>query len=198
MWLNATLPTHRMQKRCFSDSSAAISRSSLVFSRYAQWQEWIAQIDIFTARSELRKVLFLAPSVCFFVEISREPLNEFAPNSHGWRVRSLARTSLKVKVRGQRSRSPGTTKRHFRPFQRAACGLCLAYSVILGFVYDLYVITSVVCLNMPAVWLTNKGYQYVPLSVTTHCDAHAMCVFFTANGCYWRLERQHSRSDQGG
>jgi len=38
----------------------------------------------FTARSELRKVLFLALSVTFlFVyEMSREPLNGFAPNSH--------------------------------------------------------------------------------------------------------------------
>jgi len=34
-------------------------------------------------------------------EISREPLNGFAPNSHGRRVWSLARTSLKVKVKGQ-------------------------------------------------------------------------------------------------
>jgi len=38
---------------------------------------------MFTARGELRKVLFLALSVTFlFVrEISREPLNGFAPNS---------------------------------------------------------------------------------------------------------------------
>jgi len=63
----------------------------------------------FTARSELRKVLFLAPSVCFFFvcEISREPLNGFASNSQGQRVWSLARTNLKVKV-GQRSRLLGT------------------------------------------------------------------------------------------
>jgi len=42
---------------------------------------------IFTARSELRKVLFLALSVTFlFVhEISRKLLNGFAPNSHGKR-----------------------------------------------------------------------------------------------------------------
>ena len=48
-----------------------------------------------------RTVLFLALSVTFsFVcEISREPLNGFAPNSHGRRVWSLTRTSLKVKVK---------------------------------------------------------------------------------------------------
>ena len=66
---------------------------------------------LFTERSELRKVLFLALSVCSFChvyEISREPLNGFSPNSHGRRVWSLARTSLKVKVKVQRSRSPGT------------------------------------------------------------------------------------------
>jgi len=41
-------------------------------------------------------------------EISREPLNIFAPNSRRKRVWSLVRTSLNVKVKGQRSRSPGT------------------------------------------------------------------------------------------
>jgi len=54
-----------------------------------------------------RKVLFLALwLVCFlfflFVnQISPEPLNGFAPNSHGRRVWSLARTSLNVKVKLQ-------------------------------------------------------------------------------------------------
>ena len=38
----------------------------------------------------------------FVYEISREPLNGFALNSHERRVWSLARTSLKVKVKGQR------------------------------------------------------------------------------------------------
>ena len=44
----------------------------------------------------------LALPVCFlFVyEISREPLNGYAPNSHGRRVWYLARTSLKVKGQG--------------------------------------------------------------------------------------------------
>jgi len=58
-------------------------------------------LHVFTARSELRKgSVFGAVNLCFlFVyEISREPLNGFAPNSHGRRVWSLARTSLKVKV----------------------------------------------------------------------------------------------------
>ena len=59
----------------------------------------------FTARSELRKVLFLAPSVCGFLlvvyETSREPLNGYAPNSHRRRVWSLAWTSLEVKIKGQ-------------------------------------------------------------------------------------------------
>jgi len=44
---------------------------------------------VFAARSELRKVLLLAPSVWAFLfvyEISQEPLNGFAPNSHGRRV----------------------------------------------------------------------------------------------------------------
>jgi len=83
--------------------------------------------SLITARSELRKVLFLSPSVCFFpvYETSREPLNGFASNSHGRRVWSLGRTSLKVKVKGQRVRSPGTKYVIFWPFRRPACGLCL-------------------------------------------------------------------------
>jgi len=58
---------------------------------------------VITARSELRKVLFLALSVTFlFVyEISPEPLNRFAPNSHGRHVWSIAWTGLKVKAKGQ-------------------------------------------------------------------------------------------------
>jgi len=69
---------------------------------------------MFTARSKLRKVLFLVLSVpfCLFLlfvnQISREWLNGFVPNSQGRRVWSLTRTSLNVTVRGQRSRSPGT------------------------------------------------------------------------------------------
>ena len=40
--------------------------------------------------------------VCLFVnQISREPLNGFAPNSHGRRVWFLARKGLNVKVKGQ-------------------------------------------------------------------------------------------------
>ena len=42
-----------------------------------------------------------------------EPLNGFALNSHGRRVWSLARTSFKVKVIRQTSRSPGTRKAAF-------------------------------------------------------------------------------------
>jgi len=71
---------------------------------------------VITARSVLRKVLFLAPSVygfLFVYEIPRELLNGFAPYSHGRRVWSLARKTLKVKVRGQRSRSPGTKMAFF-------------------------------------------------------------------------------------
>ena len=44
-------------------------------------------------------------SVFLFVyEISREPQNGFAPNSHRRRACSLIQTSLKVKIKGQRSK----------------------------------------------------------------------------------------------
>jgi len=49
-------------------------------------------IATFTTCSELRKVLFLAPSVCGFLfvnEISPELLNGFVANSHGRRVNLL-------------------------------------------------------------------------------------------------------------
>jgi len=52
----------------------------------------------------------------FVHEISREPLSRSAPNSHGRRVWSLARRSLNVKVKSQRSTSPGTKNGIFRPF----------------------------------------------------------------------------------
>jgi len=52
----------------------------------------------------------------FVYEISRETLNGFAPNSLGRRVWFLARTSLNVKIKGQRSRSPGTNNGIFGAF----------------------------------------------------------------------------------
>jgi len=59
----------------------------------------------------------------FVYEISREPLNRFAPNSHGRRVWSLARTILKVKVKGQGDQ--GQKRAFFRPFGRPACDISL-------------------------------------------------------------------------
>jgi len=78
-------------------------------------------LAVFTTRSELRKVPFLALSVTFlFVhEISREPRNGFAPNSQGRRVWSLARTSLNVKVKGQGHQGQGGI---FRPCVRFMFG----------------------------------------------------------------------------
>ena len=70
--------------------------SCMTKKRCGQW--------VITTRSELQKVLFLAPSVCVFLfvyEISREQLKGFASNSHRRRVWSLAGTSLKVKVKDQ-------------------------------------------------------------------------------------------------
>jgi len=59
----------------------------------------------------------------FVYEISPQPLNGFAPNSH-------CRRSDAFKGRGQRSKVKGQghqgLKRYFRPFRRPACVLCLA------------------------------------------------------------------------
>ena len=62
----------------------------------------------------------LVKSVCVFFlfvyEISLQPLNGFVPNSHRSRVSTLAWTTLKVDVKGERLRSPGTKNSIFRPF----------------------------------------------------------------------------------
>jgi len=59
---------------------------------------------IITTHSELQKVLFFGVvrlwPFLFVYEISLEPLDGFAPNPHGRHVWSLARMSLKVKVKG--------------------------------------------------------------------------------------------------
>jgi len=73
---------------------------------------------IITACSALQKVLFLGAVSLFVYEISPEPLNGFVPNSHGTRVWSLTRTSLKVEVTKDKSSI-------FRPFRWCACSLCL-------------------------------------------------------------------------
>jgi len=65
-----------------------------------------SEFSLIAARSKLRKVLFLATVCDFFVlflfvpQISREPLNGFAPNSHGRRVcpSEFERQRSKVKV----------------------------------------------------------------------------------------------------
>jgi len=74
---------------------------------------------IISARSELRKVLFFgAVSLCFLFmyEISREPLNGFAPKSHERRVWSLVRQiwRSRSKVKGQGHQ--GQKKAFFGPF----------------------------------------------------------------------------------
>jgi len=68
----------------------------------------------------------------FVYEISQELLNGFAPNSQGGHVWSLAwslaQGSLnvmvkgQVKVKGQRSRSPGTKNEKVRHFSGASSG----------------------------------------------------------------------------
>ena len=72
--------------------------------------QWTAEGSVFWSRQS-------AFFVCVW-NISRELLNGFVPNSHGSRVWSLARMSLKVKVTGDKNSI-------FRPFRRPACGLCL-------------------------------------------------------------------------
>jgi len=82
--------------------------------------DWLHAM-LFTAHSELRKVLFLALSVTFlFVyEISREPLNGFAP------ISQTGKTCLVPRSDEFECQDRTNKKRHFWPFRRSACGLCL-------------------------------------------------------------------------
>jgi len=67
----------------------------------------------------VNKTFWHRQSVTLFVyEISWELLNRFVPNSHGKHVWSLARTSLKVRVKGQGHRDKKTAF-------SAAYGSCL-------------------------------------------------------------------------
>ena len=61
---------------------------------------WLIRLNRRCAPAMRHYVKLLWPLVLFLYEISREPLNGFAPNSQGRRVWSLARTSLNVKVKG--------------------------------------------------------------------------------------------------
>ena len=101
-----------------------LQRCCLLIIRFAV--DFLRMLTVITARSEIWKVLFLAPSVCVFLfvyEISPELLNDFAPDSRGRRVLSLAWTRLKVKVKGQGHK--GQKRHFFRPFWWPVCGLCL-------------------------------------------------------------------------
>jgi len=77
-------------------------------------------LQFFTARSELREVVFGAVCDFLFVyEISQEPLNRFPPNSQLRRVWSLTRTNLNVKVKGQGYQGQKTA--FFQPSRQPAC-----------------------------------------------------------------------------
>jgi len=107
---------------------------ALVFKFAARFQE---RFNVLPHAVNCGWFCFGEVSLCFFVyEMSREPLNGSAPNSHGRRVWSLARMSLKVMVKSQKSRSPETKTAFFGPFGglRAVClvkaSLPVAYIII--------------------------------------------------------------------
>ena len=114
---------------------AEVMTKSQAFLGHSVHTQYLRNGTLFTARSELHKLLFLALSVTFLFayEISREPLNGFGPNSQGRRARSLAWTSLNVKVKTQWSRSPGQ-KRHFSALS-AACARFMSAKTSLAYSY---------------------------------------------------------------
>ena len=87
----------------------------------------VSSLRVCGLRSELRKVLFFTPSVCGFLfvyDISREPLNGFAPNLHG-RQTCLVPRRDEFEGHSQRSRLPGTKTAFFGLFGRPMYGLSL-------------------------------------------------------------------------
>jgi len=73
--------------------------------------------DYRTQWTALGSVLAMSVTLFFVLyEISPEPLNGFAPSSQGRCVWSLARTSLKVKIKGQGHHGQ---KRHFSALSAA-------------------------------------------------------------------------------
>jgi len=60
-------------------------------------------------------------------------VNGFAPNSHGRRVWSIARTSLKVKDKSQRSRSAGTKNDIFSALSAARLRFTFGNSCKISF-----------------------------------------------------------------
>jgi len=84
-------------------------------------------LQIVTAYIELRKVLFLAPSVCGFFVCMKYLRNRWTDlrqirteNMFGPSLGRVWRSRSKVKGQGHQGK-----KRHFRPFQWSVCGLSL-------------------------------------------------------------------------
>ena len=84
----------------------------------------------------------LSVTFLFVHEISREPLNGFAPNSQGRRVWYLAPMCLNAKVKGQRARSPGTKKRPFSALS-ASCVRFIFGKTSLALVISLCLIPNI-------------------------------------------------------
>jgi len=85
---------------------------SLSFSSVCTVDVFCVVVVQFLPHASTRKVLFLALSVTFFIFLVGQSniSGTAAPISQRRRIRYLARVSLNVNVKGQRSRPPGTKK----------------------------------------------------------------------------------------
>jgi len=129
---SANVGWHRRRNSGMYVQSQTVTSTSLLYCDYASVTLRLVCCLLVTARSVLRKVLFLAPSVCgFFVcvwnisETAEQTCAKFTRKTclvlrsdkfELWRSRS------KVKGQGQITRDKNVI---FRPFWRPACGLCL-------------------------------------------------------------------------
>ena len=112
-----------LEEKGLSDYSSKLLSFAKEEEKSEEVLKWNPRGQVYTARSELRKVLFWRCLLlfCLCMKCLGEPLNGFAPHSQG---RSLAHTSLNVK--GQRSKVMLTRGKNgiFRPFGGLhACGL---------------------------------------------------------------------------
>jgi len=77
---------------------------------------------------------------CFVYKISWEPLNRFVPNSHGRCVWCLARTRLKIKVRGHGHQGQ---KRHFSALSAACLRFMFGKSYVASTCYLSYCVFAI-------------------------------------------------------
>jgi len=129
---------------------------------------------IFAAHSELRKVLFRCClwRFVFVCEIYREPMNGFAPNSQGRRAWSFPRTSLKVMLKCQLSRSPGTKKWHFSALSAAYVRFVFSKTSSASSYNNFYWQNYMQVVNFKTIWWWQSQLKLLQLETACNSTGH--------------------------